>query len=634
MSFGVDRIVSWGRTFGGDGFDDIRGIAAAPSEGGGAPDIIVTGGFVGEMDVGARVDGGQRVQTGGISTAGFLARLDGGTGQTRWATSFHGLRSSQPLALSTSDSVAHVAMLADSAVTLGRDEPPNPEEGRAGEQTVAGGGAPDAILADFDLANGLYRRGEGHGGGGADDGYFGVSALADGGFLVSGGFSGNAFIGLDAAGDPVTLSTTGVRDGVLVNHGPDGHARWARQAAGPGDSLIVQAFAGVDGAIATAGVSTGAVTLGLGEAAGGGLAGETVVGASGQLSLLVTGHDEDGRFRWHRTATGQGFLFPLQISPSAAGTQLLVSGYVDGDGLFRFGSDLQSITALADQSVGYAARYELADGALSSLLEVRADPGGVRVTGSTQTPDGDTLIAGVFDGLLRLVDPPVEARGEDGAGFLARLAPDGQVRWISIMSVEGGLDFGRLRYTEIDGRPAVFLTGFVNDYGGAAQFGPPRDERDPLDVGVGGFLARVDAESGDLVWLQMLATGARGVEIIGLDASGDSVAIAGTFRRSVILAGEQREGAGTEGERELVPRGNDDLFTALYRSRDGVMQWVRQVGGTSEVEALSVAILQDGSVVAAGRFQGVATVVGAGELPDREIDAREGEEGLIVRWLP
>lgn len=78
-----------------------------------------------------------------------------------------GARTVPPLALATSHTEVHVAIEAGSSVTLGAGEPP--ADGRAGEQTVAGGGSPDAVVATFELATGLYVRGRGYGGGGADD---------------------------------------------------------------------------------------------------------------------------------------------------------------------------------------------------------------------------------------------------------------------------------------------------------------------------------------------------------------------------------------------------------------------------------------------------------------------------------
>ncbi len=76
------------------------------------------------------------------------------------------------------------------------------------------------------------------------------------------------------------------------------------------------------------------------------------------------------------------------------------------------------------------------------------------------------------------------------------------------------------------------------------------------------------------------------------------------------------------------------MLVALYEGGDGALRWVRRVGGEEDQAGRGVALLPNGGVVAVGQFGGVAVVDGAGGIEPQEVDARDGHDGILVRWLP
>jgi hypothetical protein len=284
--------------------------------------------------------------------------------------------------------------------------------------------------------------------------------------------------------------------------------------------------------------------------------------------------------------------------------------------------------------VGFSVSYDPTDGPIGRLLQVHPGQGRFAVSGAGDADNGDWVVQGSFSGTLQWTDPPLETSENQDDAFVARLSPAGEVRWLRVLrNPEGFLGPRRLQVAAIDGVESVVMTADLSNAEGGAWFGDGVDDGEHLDATDAGIVARLDAETGATIWLDLMRTAGNSPSIGGLAAAGDSVAVAGGYSRPLTLAQGQPLGVGLEGEQTLAAAGDLDLICALYRGSDGALRWVRRVSGTDVQEASSVAIVPHGSVVAAGRFTGLAAVDAAGGLDAQPIDAREGEQALIVRWL-
>jgi outer membrane protein assembly factor BamB len=131
-----------------------------------------------------------------------------------------------------------------------------------------------------------------------------------------------------------------------------------------------------------------------------------------------------------------------------------------------------------------------------------------------------------------------------------------------------------------------------------------------------GFVARISV-AGTVVWLERF--GGPGADAIqGVAASGDTIAIAGTFSPAADLLGEPLNSID-----EQAPYA--DAFAAVLDG-NGARRWVTTFGGKLDDAVAGVAIDADGRVVVAGTARG-DTHVGPHELtPQRTTQA-------MVVWL-
>jgi ankyrin repeat protein len=172
--------------------------------------------------------------------------------------------------------------------------------------------------------------------------------------------------------------------------------------------------------------------------------------------------------------------------------------------------------------------------------------------------------------------------------FVIKLNPQGKVAWAK--------RFGDARYESaggavLDGQGTLFLTGrYIRSF----QFG---EHRLVSNAGSDIFVAALDRE-GKPLWAEPFW--ARG----GLESFGSAIAI---DRGGDVVVTGSAQGRTPLGFKQAEPIGRGDLFLARF-SRDGSRLPALRFGGEGEAAGHSLIVLEDGSIVAAGTFDGVLTI--------------------------
>ncbi|MCB9756375.1 MAG: hypothetical protein H6713_41175 [Myxococcales bacterium] len=195
------------------------------------------------------------------------------------------------------------------------------------------------------------------------------------------------------------------------------------------------------------------------------------------------------------------------------------------------------------------------------------------------TPDGDALIAGVFTHRIPLAEARVSKGHVDI--FLARLAPNGDVRWDRTF---GDVSADAVEALALDRAGDLWVTGWFRhtlDLGDGAPL-TARGEQDA-------FVARY-SPAGELRWsLQLGVTGVQLGRALALTPDGD-----------VLVAG-LTSGALELGEHQLDSGSLEDIFLARL-SPEGAPRWLRAVGHPGYREQLhGVACSPAGAVVLSAR---------------------------------
>lgn len=284
-------------------------------------------------------------------------------------------------------------------------------------------------------------------------------------------------------------------------------------------------------------------------------------------------------------------------------------------------------------------------------------------------PDGGVVIGGSFSGTLRAGDKVAASAGLSD-GFVARITPAGEVRWLvrlggagadAVQGVAATADRIAIAGTftagaDLLGEPLVpvdersaFSDGFVGELDAAgarrwvATFGGILDDavagvaidsrgriavagtaRDTVHVGTTELFAKGPAD-GLVSWWQpggapgpaVLLGGADFDGLSAIAAVGEHVVVGGFFSGSLRL-----------GDRTLTAGGGDDAFlAALDETGQAVASW--QVGGEGREEVVAVAALPGGFV--AGVAHTAAAAIDDAKLP-APADPASGA-ALVVRGI-
>jgi hypothetical protein len=335
--YGSDGTFVWAKSFGGTG-DDRGTKLAALADG----SCALTGYFYRSATFGA----GEANQTTLTSAGGsdlFAARLSP-DGTLVWAKRFGG---------AAYDRGSDIATLADGSILLAGSFEGSADLG-AGEPnatTLIAPGSEGMLLAHL-RPDGALAWAKTAGSTQVANAS-GIAPLADGTFVLTGGFRGTTIFG---AGGPneTALSGTAFGTSFVARYGVDGTLIWAKKAAGISQQGGSQLAALADGSCLLTGFFSGSAIYGAGEV------NSTTLHASGKYDLFVARFGPDGTLVWAKGAGGDGTDASRGVAVLPDGSFLL-TGSIQGSATLGAG-DAHQARLISYGSVDlFIARYN-ADG--------------------------------------------------------------------------------------------------------------------------------------------------------------------------------------------------------------------------------------------------------------------------------
>jgi hypothetical protein len=295
-------------------------------------------------------------------------------------------------------------------------------------------------------------------GGASIDSGRGVSTLADGSAIVTGSFGGTATFG------STTLISTGWDDVFVARVDPSGTWAWATSAGGPSSDYGYSVSALTDGSAIVTGFFNGTATFG-----------SSTLISTGNEDVFVARTNPDGTWAWATRAGGSSSDYGFSVSAFADGSAV-VTGFFDGSATFGSTSltgagSLDAFVARIDHTGTWA--WATSAGGTSSDL-------GYSVSALA---DGSVIVAGSFFG-----EASFGSTSLTGAGFfdlfVARIDASGTWEWAARA---GG------PFTDMSNAVSALTNGsaiVTGSFTGTATFGDtPVTSAGEADV----FVAKIDA---------------------------------------------------------------------------------------------------------------------------------------------
>ncbi len=321
---------------------------------------------------------------------------------------------------------------------------------------------------------------------------------------------------------------------------------------------------------------------------------------------------ENGEVSWVVQVNGPGWEQVNGVGVLAGG-DIVTTGYVES-GQVDFclgGGNPESSVDIMEDRVAHVARYASS----GSLTWVKTIEGNSSAYGNdvVVAPDGSAIVGGKFwsSAVFGAEEAnQIELIGWSDTGYIAKYGVDGLLTWArGVVPGEGGAD-GNQQVSAVD---ATSIAGgdryvTVGDFTGEAIFGfeEPLETTLITDPGERSLFVAAYEEGGDLAWAKQ-TTG----ETFGADVSflpDGTIAVVGYFSGKAVFD------PGESSETTLQSSGSKDGFVARYAD-DGELIYARAIGGVQSDETVVVAALLDGSILAAGGFEGSLTL-GAGEATE------------------
>ncbi len=205
---------------------------------------------------------------------------------------------------------------------------------------------------------------------------------------------------------------------------------------------------------------------------------------------------------------------------------------------------------------------------------------------------GNILLAGRYSGTLQLDDTKLEGAGNGQFGFVAHLAPDGQLLWArELGNTQNVPSICEVAGVAMNGFGDVFIVG---SFTGSVDFGTGFLEAGTPYPDV--FLAKLDGSTGATVWAKSFGTplSIEWGRHLAVDTTGN-----------VIIAGAFSDGEFSFGGPNILPApaGTFGVFVVKF-GFDGTHLWTRGAGAPGSAEAWGLSVDSLGGAVVAGAFDG------------------------------
>jgi len=195
--------------------------------------------------------------------------------------------------------------------------------------------------------------------------------------------------------------------------------------------------------------------------------------------------------------------------------------------------------------------------------------------------DHDLVVVGSFEQSLTVAGRVLHSAGESD-GFVARLAPGGELLWLKRL---GGVGHDGVQVVAADAQGRVAFAGLLSD-GATLDAATLLPSAVPPDRPTA-FVASLDAD-GTLRWLKLLrSTTYASIADLAFAADGSLIAV-GYFGGTLQID-----------ERRLSSAGAHDAVVARF-GKEGALLWARRAGGTGADQAHAVAVSGERLLVVGG----------------------------------
>lgn len=264
----------------------------------------------------------------------------------------------------------------------------------------------------------------------------------------------------------------------------------------------------------------------------------------------------------------------------------------DGSGISTFnlgGEDLQAGVF----STGFVAKYD--DAGAPVWSRSFASTGAASVNAVEVGPDGSVVVQGVFTRAIDLgAGGGTVDVGDEGAMFVAKLAPDGQLLWARVL---GRRADGRAIAIGADGDVYVFGNFWGNTTIDGIELASTRRC----------ILAIRLAADGTTTWARLVGASDRVVTPDAMTSDGEIVAVAAVADPGGVIVGGQITGEVALGVEAPALGGQDGIVLAL--DPDGGTRWVKRFGGP-DGDGVGALAISEGRVAVGGVASRSATIDG------------------------
>jgi hypothetical protein len=416
------------------------------------------------------------------------------------------------------------------------------------------------IVPDFDWSI--------KGGGTARDAAYSVTVDLEGNVYLTGEFfsASVAFPNLTITG----AGTTGNCDFFLAKFDPAGQGIWGIKGGGTLTDRGYGVKLDNNGYLYTTGHFFGQATFG-----------SYTLNSSGNLDCFTAKLDTSGNYIWMKEGKSVSQVSTRQVAVDYSGNVIIV-GYYGSATVDSVNFDGLKITTNGQRDI-FVVKYNN-DGVVQWGVTAGGLVSGEQANDVVVDAAGNIYVTGVYNDTATFSGTVLNGLGGSEI-FVAKYSPNGQLAWAKSA---GGIGADEGSGIAVDGQGNVYVCG---RYDSAAYFGTTSQ------IGNGdleAFLAKYD-QNGNLLWV--VSGGGPGNDYfssIAIDNEGYIQGI-GSFT-----------GTATFGTNNLTAlAGSEDLFFIKYNPA-GLVQWVKQAGGSGSDKANAVCIDPGGNLLGTGFFNGTA----------------------------
>ena len=459
-------------------------------------------------------------------------------------------------------------------------------------------------------------------GGSGDEWVNEMHLLVDGSTIVVGAFEGDATFGTGQTNETV-LSSAGDHDFFWARYDSEGELQWARRGGGSGYDTARAVSVHQNGDVLLSGTFEGTVVFGAGQA------NETTLNSEGGQDIFLARFDQQGGLKWVSQVGGSNNVWGNSVvfwGDSIA----MVGGFWEDAVFDPNGPKETTLTSLGIRD-GFVAIYD-GDGNLEHALQY-GDTGNDVATSAAEAADGSLVVTGWFgetvDMFLSQADPiSLESNGGSDV-FVLKLDPSLEVTWAwSAGSVENDVP----NHVEAASDGSLVVSGRFKEtivFGEGQPNETTLESEGSTDV----FVLKLDS-AGELVWATQ-AGGAQGdwCSSVTMAEDGRVYAVGSYGYTDSTASGSITFGAGEPNETTLHSiSGYGEMYIVAFDSM-GAVRWARQGASAAGSRADSVRAAADGTVWAAGFFEG-DTVFSPSEPHETQATWAGGEDGFLAKYQP